>query len=368
MDEHDAERDALAGAFVVDDLEERAREHMQPGAFDYFAGGAGDEWTLGENRRAFDRWVLRPRYLVDVSDVDASASVLGQEMPFPILLAPTAFHLLAHEEGEVATARGAAAAGATMCISTSATRRIGDIMSTGVTAWFQLYVHKQREIAERVVRLAEDAGCRALVLTIDLPVLGPRLRDRRNALAGREPYPVVMDLMAEAAEVLYPGMPPADLDDLPFDASLSWRDLEWVRGLSSLPLLLKGVMTAEDAVIAVEHGVDGVVVSNHGGRQLDGVSGTLDALPEVAEAVAGRAEILLDGGVRRGTDVVKALALGARAVLIGRPYLWGLAAAGDRGVQWVLETLRDELVMAMRLVGATTVAGVTRSMVAPAPR
>jgi 4-hydroxymandelate oxidase len=362
------EPDPLSGAFVVEDLEPLARERMQPGAFDYFAGGAGDEWTLAENRRAFERWVLRPRYLVDVSGADTRATVLGQAMPFPILLAPTAFHLLANKEGEVATARGAAAAGATMCVSTSATRRIGDIMATGVPAWFQLYVHQKRDIAERVVRLAEDAGCRALVLTIDLPILGPRLRDARNAFAGRAPHPVVMDLMAEAAEALYPGMPPGDLDDLPFDASLSWRDIEWVRGLSSLPLLLKGVMTAEDALLAVEHGADGVVVSNHGGRQLDGVAGTMDALPEVVEAAAGRAEVLLDGGVRRGTDVVKALALGAAAVLIGRPYLWGLAAAGDRGVRWVLETLRDEFAAAMRLTGATTVAGVTRTMVAPAPR
>jgi 4-hydroxymandelate oxidase len=255
-----------------------------------------------------------------------------------------------------------------MCISTSATRRITDIMATGVAAWFQLYVHQKRAIAERVVRLAEEAGCTALVLTVDLPVLGPRLRDARNAFAGLMPYPVTMDLMAEAADLVEPGTPPGDLDDLPFDASLSWRDLEWVRGLSSLPLLLKGVMTAEDAVIAVEHGVDGIVVSNHGGRQLDGVAGTLDALPEVVDAVAGRAEVLLDGGVRRGTDVVKALALGARAVLVGRPYLWGLAAAGDMGVRRTLEILRDELVTAMRLTGATSVEEVTRAMVAPAPR
>ena len=351
----------------LEELEAPARERMDLPAFDYYAGGANDEWTLAENRRAFGRWVLRPRYLVDVSHVDLATTVLGQAMPFPVLLAPTAFHRLAHPEGEVATARGAAATGTTLCVSTSATMPLADIMATGVDAWFQLYVHEDRAIAEEMVRMAVDAGCRAIVLTVDVPHLGLRERDVRNDMDAWFPNDVQMDNLTRASSGAHPGSELFDPNSLFFDASLSWRDLEWLSGLSDVPVVIKGVMTAEDASLAVEHGAAAVVVSNHGGRQLDHVSGTIDVLPEVVDAVAGRIEVLVDGGFRRGTDVVTALALGARAVMIGRPYLWGLAIAGERGVRWAIETLRAEVELAMALTGAATVDALVPAMVAPAP-
>jgi isopentenyl diphosphate isomerase/L-lactate dehydrogenase-like FMN-dependent dehydrogenase len=216
--------------------------------------------------------------------------------------------------------------------------------------------------------MAVDAGCTALMLTIDVPHLGNRERDVKNRMDAWFPQDVRMENVFQAGAGLYPGAELFDPDSLFFDASLSWRDLEWLRGLSDLPLVIKGVMTAEDALLSVEHGASGVVVSNHGGRQLDGVAGSLDVLPEVVDAVGGRADVLLDGGVRRGTDVVKALALGARAVLIGRPYLWGLAIDGERGVRWVLEKLRAELELAMGLTGTPSVDAIGRSMIGPAAR
>jgi 4-hydroxymandelate oxidase len=353
----------------LDELEALARSRMELPAFDYYAGGAGNEWTLAENRRAFDRWVLRPRYLVDVTSIDLRTTVLGQPMPFPILLAPTAFHRLAHPAGEVATARGAAAVGATMCISTSATMPLEEIAATGVPRWFQLYIHTDRGIAEEVVRMAVAAGCTAIMLTIDAPHLGSRERDLKNDMEGWFPRDIQMESLVRAMAGVHPGAELFDPDTLFFSQSLTWDDLAWIRGLAPvLPLLLKGIMTAEDARLALEHGVDAIVVSNHGGRQLDGVAGVLDVLPEVVGAVAGRMEVLLDGGVRRGADVVKALALGARAVLVGRPYLWGLAIDGERGVRWVLEKLRDELELAMALTGARSIGEIVPGMVAPAPR
>ena len=360
--------DLLAKAVRVEDLEELARERMPRPAFDYFAGAAGNEWTLAENRRAFERWVLRPRFLVDVSNVNLETTVLGQPQPFPILLGPTAFHKLAHPDGELATARAAAAFGATMCVSTSATATIEDIAATGVRPWFQLYVHRDRRIAEELVHRAHAAGCGAIVLTIDVPFLGLRERDVHNRMDEWMPADMQMANLVRATEEEHPGAEFFGQDSLLFDPSLTWKDLEWLRGLSPLPIVVKGVMTAEDAVLAVESGVDAIVVSNHGGRQLDGIAATVDVLPEVVEAVAGRTEVLMDGGIRRGSDVVKALALGARAVLIGRAYLWGLAADGERGVRWVLDTLRTELELAMALVGAQSVEGIVRTMIAPAPR
>jgi 4-hydroxymandelate oxidase len=358
--------DPLGGLTRLDDLEPLARQRMELPAFDYYAGGAGNEWTLAENRRAFDRWVLRPRYLVDVSTLDTATTVLGEPMPFPVILAPTAFHRLADPEGELATARAAASVGTTMCVSTSTTAPIEDIAATGVPRWFQLYVHADHGIAREVIRLAVAAGCSAIVLTVDLPHMGLRERDVKNDVAAWVPADVRMELVARAGAIANPGST-FDPNGLSFDPSLTWRDLGWVRELSGLPLVVKGVMTAEDAALAVEHGVSAIVVSNHGGRQLDGVAGTLDVLPEVVEAVGGAAEVLMDGGVRRGTDVVKALALGARAVMIGRPYLWGLAVAGERGVRWTLETLRSEVELAMALTGAASVGAIVPAMVAPAP-
>jgi 4-hydroxymandelate oxidase len=356
----------------IEDFERGARERLPKMVFDYYEGGAGDEWTLAENRRAFDRWVLRPRVLVGVEKIDLSTTVLGQPMPFPMAVAPTAFHRLAHPDGELATARAAASVGALMVLSTISTVSLEDVAVTGVDRWFQLYVMRDHSLAEELVRRAAAAGYRALVLTVDTPQLGPRLRDVRN----RFTLPPAIGLANLPNIALPDGSGPAgrapssELSDLfasEHDASLSWDDLAWLRSLSPMPLVLKGVLTAEDARIAADAGVHGIIVSNHGGRQLDGVPAALDALPEVVEAAGERVEVMMDGGIRRGTDVLKALGLGARAVFVGRPFLWGLACGGESGVRQVLELLRDEMTLAMQLAGRRTVAEVDRSLVARAP-
>jgi 4-hydroxymandelate oxidase len=360
----------LTDLLGVDDLEAAARARLPQLVYDYYAGGAGEEWTLRENRRAFGRWTLRPRILVDVSEVDLSTTMLGQRVPLPILIAPTAFQRLAHPDGELATARGAASLGATMVVSTIASTRLEDVAETGVRRWFQLYVFRDRELTGSLVKRAHAAGYQAIVLTVDTPQLGRRLRDEQNR------FQLPPDVSMANLESMYlpeedeAGEPASSLSHFfagEHDASLAWHDLPWLRSLSPLPLVLKGILTGEDARLAAEAGVEGIVVSNHGGRQLDGAPGTLDVLPEAVEAVAGRAEVYLDGGVRHGTDVLKALALGARAVLVGRPVLWGLAVAGELGVRRVLEKLRDELTLAMQLAGRRSVADVDRSLVAPAP-
>jgi 4-hydroxymandelate oxidase len=348
----------------LEDFEEAARVALPQMVFDYYAGGAGDEWTLAENRRAFDRWVLRPRILNDVSNVDLATTVLGQEVAFPILLAPTALQRMAHRDGELATARAAASLRALMVLSTISTFSLEEVAGTGAARWFQLYVHRDRDLTAELVRRADAAGYGAIVLTVDAPFLGRRYRDEVNRFS----LPPGMGLANFPGGVI-PHVNGSGLMAFfrsELDPSLSWRDVEWLRGLSSLPVVLKGILTAEDAVKAVEAGAAGVIVSNHGGRQLDGVPASIDVLPEVVEAVGDRAEVLLDGGVRRGADVLRALALGARAVLVGRPYLWGLAVGGADGVRRVLELLRDDLMLAMALAGRDRVEAVDRSVVAPA--
>jgi 4-hydroxymandelate oxidase len=351
---------------TVQDFEDVARDRMPRMGFDYYAGGAGDEWTLAENRRAFDRWVIRPRVLVDVTSVDLRTTVLQGEWPFPIGLAPTALQRLADPDGELATARAAASLGALMVLSTIASSSMEEVAAASGEGprWFQLYVHRDRGLTADLVERARIAGYAAVVLTVDAPVLGRRHRDERNRFSLPDGVTLANLEGSRLPDGSGSGLFAYFASEL--DSSLTWKDVEWVRGLSPLPVLIKGVLTSEDALLAVEAGAAGVVVSNHGGRQLDGVPASLDALPEVVEAVGGRAEVLMDGGVRRGADVLKALALGARAVLVGRPYLWGLAAGGESGVRAVLELLRDELALAMRLAGRATVGDVERSAVAPA--
>ena len=341
------------------DYERAAEERLDPGTFGYIAGGANDEWTMRENLAAFNRWVLRPRTLVDVSEVRTATRVLGTEVAMPVLVGPTAFQRMAHPEGERAMARGAAAAGTVMCLSTLAT---GTIEEVGTAAgdgarWFQLYWSPDRGVVQDLVERAAAEGYGAVVLTVDLPVLGRRERDLRSGFEIRDDVPVPLFLaLAEGTGTVSP----ADIN-WAVDNSLSWRDLEWLRSVSSLPLVVKGILTSEDAVLACEAGAEGVVVSNHGGRQLDGVAASIDALPEVVEAVGDRAEVLMDGGIRRGTDVVKALALGAHAVLVGRAPLYGLAVGGAEGVERVLELLREEIVLALALCGCASPEDVTRA-------
>ncbi len=347
------------------DYERLAEDKLDPGAFGYFAGGAGDEWTLRENLAAFNRYVLRPRMLVDVSTVTTATSVVGTDVSMPLLVAPMAIQRAAHREGEAAMARGAAAAGTVMCLSTVATATIEEVAAAAPEGkrWFQLYWGINRDQVRDMVERAAAAGYSALVLTVDLPSLGRRERDLRTSFELPEEIPV--PAFAAFAETYEGPLTPDQINWL-VDSSLTWRDLEWLRSVSSLPLVIKGVLTPEDALLAAEHGAAAVVVSNHGGRQLDGVAASLDALPEVVEAVGDRVEVLMDGGVRRGTDVVKALALGAQAVLVGRPVVWGLAVAGEDGVRRVLELLGAEVALALKLVGCASPADVGRAHLGPA--
>ena len=333
------------------DYEQLAEERLEPGAFGYYAGGAGDELVLAENVEAWRRLRLRPRVLVDVSTVSTETTVLGTPVSMPLLVAPTAIQKLAHPDGETGMARAAAAAGTVMCLSTLATSSPADVAAAapGAPRWFQLYVFRDRGVTRSFVDQAVEHGYGAIVLTVDAPRLGRRERDFRTGF--RVPAEIVVPSMAALGG--WEGATPLELLGA-IDPSLTWSDLQELRALSPLPLVLKGIQTAEDAALAVEHGADALVVSNHGGRQLDAVAPTAELLPEIVEAVAGRIEVYVDGGVRRGSDVVKALALGARAVLAGRGPLWGLAAGGEAGARRVLELLRDEIELALALCGCVS--------------
>jgi 4-hydroxymandelate oxidase len=352
----------------LDELEARARERLSELAYGYYAGGADDELALRGNAAAYRRWSIYYRVLVDVATRDLSTTVLGQPLALPVMIAPTAYHKLAHPDGEVATARAAASAGTTMIVSTLSTTAIEDIAATGASLWFQLYVYRDRDATAALIERVERAGAKALVLTVDAPLIGRRERDVRNGFA-LPPHLRMENLHGDRARV-----PPSANDSglaawvsSHLDPGLSWKDVAWLRATTRLPVLLKGVVRPDDARRAIDHGVAGIVVSNHGGRQLDAAPATLDALPGVVAAVDGRAEVLLDGGIRRGSDVVKALALGARAVLIGRPVLWGLAVDGAAGVAAVLGHLRGELDLAMALCGCPRLADLTRDLLEPAP-
>ncbi|MES1245195.1 MAG: alpha-hydroxy acid oxidase [Acidobacteriota bacterium] len=353
----------------VFDFEAIAREILEPQAYDYYASGAQDEVTLRGNRAAYDRVSLAYRVLVDVSRRDLTATVLGQTVSMPILVAPTAFHRLAVDEGELATVRAAGAAGTAMVLSTLSTTSIEQVVAAASgPVWFQLYVYKDRKATEGLVRRAEAAGCRALVLTVDAPLLGKRERDIRNRFR-LPPGLAVVNLLPEGYGEVAPAANDSGLAAYIasfLDPSLTWKDVAWLRSITDLPVVVKGIVRPDDALRAADAGVAGLVVSNHGGRQLDTAPATLDVLPEVVDVLAENGhsvEVLLDGGVRRGTDVVKALALGAKAVLVGRPVLWGLAAGGEAGAAKVLRLLRDELDLAMALAGAPTVADITRDLV-----
>src|SRR6185437_8693218 len=330
----------------VPEIVDAARERVPPEVWCYFEGGAGDEVTLRSNVAAYARWRFRPRMLVDVSDVRLETTLLGTPVSMPLGIAPFAMQRLLDPEGEAATARAAARAGALMVVSSLTSRRHSEIASASDgPRWLQLYVLRDRQQTLDHIAEAKEAGYGAIVLTVDMPYVGRRERDLR---LGFEP---VADL------------PYAHLFHT--TPALTWRDLEWVRAETGLPLVLKGILTREDAVLAVEHGADAVWVSNHGGRQLDHVAAGLDALPEVSEAVAERCEVYVDGGIRRGADVLKALALGARAAFAGRAIASGLAVGGQAGVHNVLTLLRDEIELGLGLLGCTSPHEVTRNHVEP---
>ncbi|HEV2660605.1 MAG TPA: alpha-hydroxy acid oxidase, partial [Ktedonobacteraceae bacterium] len=298
-----------------------AKERMNPIYWDFYASGSDDEVTLRANQADFARIRLRPRMLVDVAQCTTSTSVLGLPVQMPILVAPTSMHCLAHPEGECATALGAGRAGTLMIASSDATRSLEEIAQV---ANGPLYIYHSLDVAAWMVQRAEAAGYQAIVLTVDFPAMGNRERSNRHAVP-MPPPPLV--------EANFVGIEEEGQEWVP----VTWETVDWLRSITTLPLLVKGILTAEDARLSLEHGVSGIIVSNHGGRQLDGVVTSIQALPEIVEATAGRCEVYMDGGIRRGTDILKALALGARAVLVGRPVLWGLAVDGAGGVQQVLE-------------------------------
>lgn len=348
------------------DFEREAKARLPRMVYDYYAGGANDELLLRASRTAWESVEIRYRVLRDVSQRTLGVHLLGQSFDWPVLVAPMAFQQLATPDGEVATARATAASGTGMVLSTLSNRTI-EAVTTAASGpvWFQLYIYRDRGVTTDLVQRAERAGCRALILTADTPMLGRRERDLLNGFHVPADFPVpnlgvdmrgALGTQTDAASAL------ASFIQTHWDASIAWRDVEWLRSITSLPILVKGIVRGDDARLALAHGAAGVIVSNHGGRQLDTAVPTARALPEVADAMAGAGTLLVDGGIRRGTDVLKALAMGAHAVLLGRPLLWGLATAGESGAHQVLRLLRDEVDLAFALAGVRSPAEATRDL------
>jgi 4-hydroxymandelate oxidase len=351
---------------TVADYEALAATRLPDGALGYYRSGADAEWTLSENQAAWHRIAILPRVLVDVSKRNLRTEILGRSLELPILIAPTACQAMAHREGELATARAAGTAGTIMVLSSLSNHRVEDVVSAGSgPVWFQLYVSRVRDDAYALIERVEAAGCEALVVTVDVPVAGQREADSRSRFS----IPEHLDLpnLVDPGRLMGATPPPgrsalAELVEGMLDASLGWKDLETLVRRTRLPVFVKGVLRADDAIRALEHGAAGVIVSNHGGRQLDTVPATATVLPRIADALGGRGTLLVDGGIRRGTDVLKALALGADGVLVGRPILWGLAVEGERGATDVLGVLRSELDRAMALSGCPDLAACTRDL------
>jgi 4-hydroxymandelate oxidase len=347
---------STAKILCLPDLESLSESCMSPVARAYLCGGAGDEITLRANCEEWKRIRLKPRILVNVSQIDLKTEVLGQPLDMPVLLAPAAFHRLWHKDGELATIDGANRAGVTMITSTYATESAASLCRAATRpVWFQLYTQPDRGVTRAIVQQAEAAGCKAIAVTVDTPVLGVRNRESRSEF-GLSP------------DIKLPNLPSLSLGSSPLNGygltnpTLTWDDIEWLCSVARTPVWLKGVMKPEDALRAVQTGAAGVIVSNHGARNLDTLPSTAEALPRIAEKLDGKLPLLVDGGIRRGTDVLKALAMGAKAVLIGRPYLHGLAIAGAEGVARVVEILRDELQSVMALTGRRTIAEIDRSV------
>lgn len=350
---------------AVNDYEGYARERMTPEAWAWLTGGAADELTLKDNSAAFQRLRLQGRVLRDLAGGDTRLTLFGDTFDYPILLAPVAYQKLAHPQGELAAVLGASAIKAGMIVSTQASVSLEAIADAAKTPlWFQLYIQEDRGFTRELVQRAEQAGYRALVVTLDAPVNGIRNREQREGFALPAGVEAVNLRGIQTREPHYarPGESPIFGSSLLASAP-GWKDLEWLQSLTGLPVLVKGVLSAADALQAVEQGVQGIIVSNHGGRTLDGLPATIDALPAIARAVDGRVPVLLDGGIRRGSDILKARALGASAVLIGRPYVQALAAAGASGVAHVLHILRSELEVAMVLCGCKSLSAIDASVI-----
>lgn len=346
-----------------------AAERLPRMVYDYYAGGANDEILLRESRSAWDALRIRYRVLRDVSQRDLSVSLNDHRLEWPVIVAPMAFQQMATAAGEVATARATAAAGSGMILSTLSNRTIEDVRAASEgLLWFQLYIYRDRAVTAELVRRAERAGCTGLVLTVDTPILGRRERDLLNGFHVPAEFPAPnlgVDMRATLGAQSDMSSALAQFILRHWDAGIAWPDLAWLQSITRLPIYVKGVVRGDDARLALEHGAAGVIVSNHGGRQLDTAVPTARALPEVADAMAGEGTLLVDGGIRRGTDVLKALAMGARAVLLGRPLLWGLAVGGEDGAAHVLQLLREEVDLAFALAGVRSPAEATRDLIAP---
>lgn len=347
------------------DFETLAAKKLHPHAFDYYFGGADDEITLRENCDAFKRIFLKYRVLRDVSKRDLTTNIIGQNISMPLIIAPTAFQKMANTEGEIATVKAAGSEGTIMILSTLSNSSFEEVTeeATG-PVWFQLYVFKDREVTKELIQRAESAGVKALVLTVDAPFLGQRERDVRNKF-DLPPGLEVKNLSFVSKDNLIHlgGSGLAGYIKENIDPSLNWKDIDWLRTVTNLPIIIKGINCKEDALIAVDYKAEGIVVSNHGGRQLDTCKATIDILSEISDAVNGETEILMDGGIRRGTDILKALALGAKAVLTGRPVLWGLACNGEKGVKDILNIFRKEFDLAMSLCGLTDVKMISKEII-----
>jgi 4-hydroxymandelate oxidase len=349
------------GPVNIFEYEALAKAHLPQAEYDFIAGGATDEITLQRTRAVFEAIMLRPRMLVDISQRDLSTTVLGQRIEFPIMVDPAGHHGRAHPDAELATARAAGAMGTVMILSSGSTYTLEEVAKAAAgPIWFQQYLYKDRGLTTQMAQRAQEAGYRALCLTLDSTVRAKRERNIRNNYSNR-PSPNYAGLEVQEMSWRFSSDAPRGANDL-IDRAATWPYLDWLAANTPLPLVVKGIMTGEDARLCVEHGVKGVIVSNHGARQLDTTFASIEVLPEVVEAVDGRLEVYLDGGIRRGTDVLKALALGARAVLIGRPLFWGLAVEGEPGLRAVLQMFRDELEMAMGMCGRPTIQSIDISL------
>ncbi|KAH8394715.1 hypothetical protein KR222_002420 [Zaprionus bogoriensis] len=351
----------------VSDFEKRARAKMEKHALDYYKNGAGEQVTVSLNHEAYKRLRLRPRFLRDVSRLDVSCDILGEHLGWPLGIAPSAMQKLAHPDGEIGMARAAGKAGSIYILSTLSTTSLEDLAAAApdTCKWFQLYIYKERSVTEQLVRRAERANFKALVVTIDTPINGDRRADARNKFC-LPPHLCLANFQGEMAQGIVCSRGGSGLNEYVashYDPSITWKDIKWLQQLTQLPIILKGILTAEDAELAREFGCSGIIVSNHGGRQLDTAPATIEVLPEIVAAVGKDLLVMLDGGIMQGNDIFKALALGAKTVFIGRPALWGLATDGQDGVEQLLTVIRDDFETTMRLTGCASLADIQPSMV-----
>lgn len=360
--------EALRKLISIKDFELAARNNLSKTVYDYYAGGACDEITVSANESAYSKLCIKYHVLNDVSNRSSCTKLFGQKLSSPIIIGPTAFHALANSDGELATAAAAKEKDCVFTLSTLANFSIEEVASIGGSLWYQLYVGRDKDLNRRLVQKVEELGCKALVVTVDAQVTGRRERDIRNQftlpLEMRIPnLNIIRNKRNSDDDLLSDNSPAANLINSIHDHSFSWNDIEWLRSITNLPIILKGIIRGDDAQRSESCGVNGIVVSNHGGRSIDTAPSTLSVLPEIAAAVTDKIDIILDGGIRRGTDVFKALALGAKAVMIGRPILWGLAVGGREGVARILQILLEEFDLSMALAGCTSTSEISSDLI-----